>query len=300
MNLRDWLTASRALFSITVVLPCLLGGVIALSEGYVNILLLVITAVGLFFGNMTANFTNDYYDYLSGVDALDKGRRYKQGSEAVMKNGLTLQMVKVSIALAISIVLAVGVYMLVFVDWRVVFFGVAGLFTAYFYTAPPFKLEYRGLGEVFSGIGCGPLPVIGTYFVMSHQISATAVVASIPVGILVAAILYIGNVPDADADKQVGKRTISVRLGRGAVRFLGPAFYASIYLIIALGALLGMLPIWTMLALLTAPSTVKLLRTTSANYEDIPMYAPAIMMTVKVFTLTTILMAVGFVIKTLV
>ncbi len=297
MKLGDWLTASRALFSITVVLPCLLGGVIAFSEGYINVPLLAITAVGLFFGNMTANFTNDYYDYLSGVDALDEGRRFKQGSEAVMKNGLTLQKVKASIAVAVSIVLAVGAYLLVFVDWRLIFFGVAGLFTAYFYTAPPFKLGYRGLGEVFSGIGCGPLPVIGTYFVLAHRISATAVVASIPVGILVAAILYIGNVPDVDADRQVGKRTISVRLGRGAVRFLGPAFYASIYLIIALGAVLGTLPIWTMLAFLTAPFTVKLLKTTSANYEDIPRYAPAIMMTVKVFTLTTVLMAAGFIIK---
>ena len=58
-----------------------------------------------------------------------------------------------------------------------------------------------------------------------------------------------------------------------------------------------MVTIWTLIALLTVPSTVKLLRLTSANYDDIPKYAPAIMMTVKVFALTTLLVAVGFVIK---
>jgi 1,4-dihydroxy-2-naphthoate octaprenyltransferase len=296
MTLKDWLAASRALFSITIVLPCIVGGAIAFHDGVRNFPLLILAVVGAFFGNIGANFTNDYYDYKSGVDALDRGRQFKKGSEVLLKDGLSLNVVSRSLTASLAITAAIGIYFMVFIDWRILFFGLAGLFIAYFYTAPPLKLGYRGLGELASGFGSGPLPVIGTYFLLTRETSAGAIVASIPVGILVASILYIGNVPDAEADRQVGKRTLSVRLGRNAVRVLGPAFYAATYLVVVIGALAGWLPIWSIVSLLTIPLAVKLLRLTSKHYEDIPRYAPAIMMTVKVFAYTTLLLIAAFVI----
>jgi 1,4-dihydroxy-2-naphthoate polyprenyltransferase len=296
VTLKDWLLASRALFTITVVLPCMVGGAIAFQRGFVDIPLLVLAAVGLLFGNIGANFTNDYFDYKSGVDALDKGRQFKRGSEILLKNGLNINIVRESIAAALGITTAIGIYFILAVDWRIVFFGLGGLFIAYFYTARPVKLGYRGFGELASGFGSGPLPVVGTYFLLTHQISIAAIVASIPVGILVASILYIGNVPDADADRQVGKRTISVRLGRRAVKVLGPIFYGATFLIIIVAVVAGWFPVWSIMALLTIPLVVKLLRLTSEFYDDIPRYAPAIMMTVKVFAYTTILIAASFVI----
>jgi 1,4-dihydroxy-2-naphthoate octaprenyltransferase len=297
---KDWFTASRALFSITVVLPCFLGGAIAYHDGVLNLPLLALTVVGLFFGNVGANFTNDYYDYKSGVDALDKGRQFKQGSEVLLKSGLSFNVVRQSLFASLAVTAAVGIYLVAAVDWRILVFALAGIFIAYFYTAPPLKLGYRGLGELASGFGSGPLPVIGTYFVLAREISATAIAASIPVGILVASILYIGNVPDAEADRKVGKKTISVRFGRGAVRYLGPILYSATYLMIVVNILACLLPIWTIISLLPIPFVIKLLRITSGNYNDIPRYAPAIMMTVKVFAYTTLLIAVGFVVSTFV
>ena len=295
MNLKTFLTASRALFSITIILPSIVGGVIAWYEGSFDLLLFLLTLVGLFFSNIGTNLTNDYFDYKSGVDALDKGRKFKKGSEILLKDGLGLKTVQNSIITSFSITTAIGLYLLVSVDWRIILFGVVGLFIGYFYTAPPIQLGYRGLGELASGIGSGPLPVIGTYFVLTQRVCTSAIIASLPVGILVAAILYIGNVPDAEADAQVGKKTISVRLGREKVRILGPAFYASAYLSIVLGVLLNWLPIWTLLALLTSPMAAKIIKLTSQNYDNIPQYAPAIMMTVKVFALTSLLLVIGFI-----
>jgi 1,4-dihydroxy-2-naphthoate octaprenyltransferase len=297
VTLKDWVVASRALFTITVVLPCIVGGAIAFQHGVLNLPLLALAAVGLLFGNIGANFTNDYFDYKSGVDALDRGREFKRGSEILLKNGLTVNVVRKSIATALCITTAIGIYFIFAVDWRIVFFGLAGLFIAYFYTAQPVKLGYRGLGELASGFGSGPLPVIGTYFLLTHQISVDAIVASIPVGILVASILYVGNVPDAEADRQVGKRTISVRLGRKAVKILGPLFYTATYLTVIIGIVADWLPIWSIISLVTIPLVIKLLRLTSKFYDDIPRYAPAIMMTVKVFAYTTILIATSFVIS---
>jgi 1,4-dihydroxy-2-naphthoate octaprenyltransferase len=300
VSFKTWLTASRALFSVTVVLPCLLGAAIAFYDGYVDIPIFLLVLVGLFFSNIGANFTNDYYDYKSGVDSMDQGgRQYKQGSEVLLKDGLTYSVAFNSMVGSFLVTGVIGLYLIVFDDWRIAFFALAGLAIAYFYTAPPVKMGYRGLGELASGFGSGPLPVIGTYFVLTHTVRADAVVASVSVGILVASILYIGNVIDDEADRRVGKRTLTVRFGRKAVRTLGPAFYGAAYLVLVAGALAGWLPLWSLLGLLTLPLAVKLLRLTSKNFENIPAYAPSIMMTVKVFGVTTLLVAAGFVIGAL-
>jgi len=296
----NWLTASRALFSVTVVLPCLLGGTIAFHDGYANIPLFLLALVGLFFSNIGANFTNDYYDYKSGVDALDQGgRQFKRGSEVLLKDGLTYDAVRNSMAGSFLGAGMIGAYLILLDDWRIVFFALVGLAIAYFYTAPPIKLGYRGFGEIASGIGSGPLPVLGTYFVLTHTIRGDAVVASVCAGVLVASILYIGNVIDDDADRRVGKKTLTVRLGRKAVRTLGPAFYGAAYALLVAGVLAGWLPPLSLLGLLSLPLAIRLLRLTSKNFQNIPAYAPSIMMTVEVFAATTLLMTAGFVLDAL-
>ncbi|MBI4295012.1 MAG: prenyltransferase [Chloroflexi bacterium] len=294
--IRAWLTASRAQYSSTIVLPGIVGGVVAWYDGFFSWPLFLVTLVALFFANIGTNFNNDYYDYKSGVDAIDKGRSFKRGSEVLLKNGLSPKLVLLSAMLSLTITTAIGLYLVAAVDWRIIFFGLLGVFITYFYTAPPFKLGYRGLGELACWVGCGPLPVIGTYFVMTGRIGASAAVISIPVGLLVTAILYIGNVPDAEADSRVGKRTTSVRLGRHTVGVLGPVFYVATYLSVILAAATGVLPLWTLLSLLTVPLAVKLLRLTRTHYNDIPSYAPAIMMTVQVFSSTTLLLIAGLVV----
>jgi len=298
--LRKWLVASRALFSVTVVLPCLLGGVIAYHDGFVNVPIFLLVLVGLFFSNIGANFTNDYYDYKSGVDALDKGgRQFKQGSEVLLRDGLKYDVARNSMAGSFVVAAGVGLYLIMFDDWRIIFFALAGLAIAYFYTAPPIKLGYRGLGEIASGLGSGPLPVIGTYLALAHTVRTDVIMASICAGLLVASILYIGNVIDDDADRQVGKKTLTVRLGRKAVRIIGPALYGSAYSTLVIGVLAGWLPLLSLLGMMTLPFTVRLLRLTSRNFQSIPAYAPSIMMTVKVFAATTVLVSAGFVVDAL-
>lgn len=294
-SFKTWITASRAVYSSTIVLPGVVGGVVAWYEGSFSWPLFVLTLVALFFANIGANFTNDYYDYKSGVDAIDQGRQFKRGSEVLLKTGLTARAVLLSALLSLTITTVIGLYLVFALDWRILMFGVIGVFIAFFYTAPPFQLGYRGLGELACWIGCGPVPVIGTYFVLTGGVSAASVMASIPVGLLVTAILYIGNVPDAEADAKVGKKTTSVRLGRDRVRVLGPAFYIAVYLSIITGIIVAWLPIWTLLAFLSLPMTWRLLKLVREHYDSIPQYVPAIMMTVQVFTATTLLIVIGFV-----
>lgn len=121
---------------------------------------LLVDLSGFIFANIGTNLTNDYYDYKSGVDALDRGREFKKGSEVLLKDGLGHRTVQSSIIISFSITAVIGLYFTIFVDWRILLFGLAGLLIGYFYTAPPLQLGYRGLGELASGFGSGPLPVI--------------------------------------------------------------------------------------------------------------------------------------------
>jgi 1,4-dihydroxy-2-naphthoate octaprenyltransferase len=111
------------------------------------------------------------------------------------------------------------------------------------------------------------------------------------------AILYIGNVPDAEADRAVGKRTLSTILGRRAVRTLAPLYYGVAFGLVVLGVALGLFPLWALLCLLTLPIVVRVLMITRKYFEQISRFAPAILMTVQVFAISTVLLSAGFVLS---
>ena len=83
------------------------------------------------------------------------------------------------------------------------------------YTAPPLKFVYRGLGEIAVAIGFGPLMLLGAYVVQTRGVLAwEPFVASLPIALLVALILYVNEIPDRRGDARAGKRTLPVRLSK--------------------------------------------------------------------------------------
>ena len=93
--------------------------------------------------------------------------------------------------------------------------GVVGIIVSLGYTAPPLKLVYRGLGEVAVAVGFGPLMLLGAYVVQTGgALTWEPFVASIPIALLVALILYVNEIPDRRGDARAGKRTLPVRFSR--------------------------------------------------------------------------------------
>jgi len=305
-----WIKASRALYTITVLLPCCLGAAAAWQAGApFQGGLLALVLVGMLFANIGTNFTNDYFDYRSGVDRRDRGRVYKQGAEVLYENPLaesgsvdgfaayffSPRAILASALVSFAVSAAVGLYLAVRVDWRILPLGVVGLAAGYFYTAPPVKFGYRGFGDLICFLGSGPFPVLGTYFLFTGRLSWSAALAGIVAGLWVDAILYIGNVPDAEADRAVGKTTLSTLLGRKAVRVLGPLYYGVSYLLVVAAVLTRLFPPWALLALLPVPLAARALLLTRRYYDDIPRFAPAILLTVQVFALSTLFLGLGFI-----
>ena len=122
--------------------------------------------------------------------------------------------------------------------------GVVGFIVSLGYTAPPLKFVYRGLGEIAVALGFGPLMLLGAYVVQTGGALAwEPFVASIPVALLVALILYVNEIPDRRGDARAGKRTLPVRFSETTVITGYNVAAAAAYVILVAGVVVGVLPI---------------------------------------------------------
>jgi len=154
----------------------------------------------------------------------------------------------------------IGLYLVLRVGWPLLIIGIVGVIIAYFYVGPPLRLAHHGVGEVVVGLAFGPLVVLGTYYTLTQSFDPQAIFLSASLGLLVAGILWINEVPDIPADAAVGKRTLVVRLGvKRATTVFGGMVIAA-YVILVLGVVFARLTPWALLALLALPMAVKPIR----------------------------------------
>jgi len=299
-KLKTWLKALRAPFFIAVILPALLGGVIAWSHGHFDLPVLIIVLVGLVMANAGTNLANDYFDYAQGKgsDAINKKRTpFSGGSPTLPEGVIKPEKIRRGVILCFGIAAIIGIYLSLISGWFVLSLVLIGGFIGYFYTAPPFRLGYRGVGELFTGIAIGPLIVVGTYYVLTKSVAIEPLIASLPMGILVSTILYINEFPDYEADKATGKTHLIVRLGRERALKFVPLLFMMAYTTIIAGILAGILP-WTLIiALLTIPIALKIIGIVNRFYNSVQDYVPAMALTILTYSGTGVLLCVGYVLN---
>ena len=162
------------------------------------------------------NFVNDWGDHRRGADGPDRVGPLR----AVAAGWITPDAMARAGALAFGAAAVLGLYLTMRGGVAALVLGVLSIAAGVAYTAGPFPLAYRGLGEVFVFAFFGPVAVCGTELVQRGSVSALALAASVPVGLLAAAILVVNNVRDVDTDARAGKHTIAVRLGAARTRDL--------------------------------------------------------------------------------
>jgi len=297
MDLRTWTIASRAPFFVAVIMPSLTGGAVAYYHGHFDPVLFLLVVSGMILAHAGTNYTNDYFDFRSGADIRNKNRTpFSGGSpflpDATLKPENVLYVAMSCFALG----LLIAVYLALRVGYPVVVLAGAGGFIGYFYTAPPFKFGYRGMGEFLTGLALGPLTVLGVYFVLTGSLTVEALVVSIPIGILVATILYVNEIPDYEADRMAGKRHLVVILGKARAVKLVPVLFGLTYASIVFGVVLGIMPVWTLVALVTVPVAINITKLAFDNYECVQKYIAAQAQTILVHSVTGILISAGYLI----
>ena len=176
----------------------------------------------------------------------------------------------------------------------------AGVFIAFFGNAPPFRLNYVGLGELATGIGSGPLIVLGSYYVQAQRATYEALWASIPVGLLGAAILWINQFPDYEADRDAGKLNCLVRLGRDRSRYIYSLLMLGPYAVVLLWVLTQS-DAWPYLAvILTIPIALKAIKILSAHYQTYDEIIPAQALTIQTHLALGLVFAAALVFQKLV
>ncbi len=196
-----------------------------------------------------SNLANDVYDDERGADTVDR-----LGPTRVTQAGLlTRAQVKNGMKVVFSVALVLGLYLTWVRGWLVLVIGLAAIVSAIAYTGGPYPLGYHGLGEVFVFLFFGVTAVVGTYWVQVGEVAPIAWAMSVPVGLLITAIIVVNNLRDIEQDRVAGKRTVSVRIGVRATRIEYTACVVGAYTVLAVAVLMRALPPHTLLALLSVP-----------------------------------------------
>ncbi len=270
---RGWLflRATRLPFLSATLIPVAIGLAIAAANGLFDPLTALLTVIGAAAVHLGLNVANDVFDSRLGADDANVNPTQFSGGSRVIQYGLVSMggMQRMSLVFY-GVAVAVGLILLALrPSPALLAIGIAGIILSVGYTAPPLKLVYRGLGEITTAIGFGPLMLLGAYVVQSGgSIEPAAVVASLPVAILVALILYVNEVPDRPGDARAGKRTLVVRLPQRTVITIYDAAAAAAFAIIVAGVLLRLLPLPALLALLAIPLAMRVHRGLETYYDQ--------------------------------
>ncbi|MFZ5916387.1 MAG: 1,4-dihydroxy-2-naphthoate polyprenyltransferase [Chloroflexota bacterium] len=253
-RLQVWLWAARPRTLPAVIGPVIVGTAAAFSQDSFRPGPALAALTGGLLLQIGTNLANDVFDFKTGADATDR-----LGPLRVTQAGLlTPQQVLRGMWLVFGLAALLGLYLAAAGGWPVIVIGGLSVAAAIAYTGGPFPLGYHGLGDLFVFIFFGPVAVCGTYYVQARTLSATAIWASAPVGLLATAILVVNNLRDIETDRAVGKRTLAVRLGQRGARIeylllVGLAYAAAPILWWAGVAPWSALLCWLSLPLLRSP-----------------------------------------------
>jgi 1,4-dihydroxy-2-naphthoate octaprenyltransferase len=292
-----FINAARLPFLTATAIPVLLGTAIAWKDGFLNLPLFFLTLIGACCFHLGANLINDYFDFGSGADNANLTPTPFSGGSRVIQRGLMAPTGVRNLALLFYVTGAViGLVLTAVRGPELLVFGAAGFLAGFLYTAPPLRLAHRGLGEIMVGLGFGPIIVLGAYFVQTGRLSAEAFFASIPVALLIVAVLYINEIPDKLWDAKAGKRTLVVRLSSPASITGYLVIVLAAYAIIVAGVIARVMPVATLLGLLTLPMALNAFKTLQRNFAYPYRLIPANATTIFLHLLTGLLLFAGYVV----
>lgn len=207
---RIWFQAIR-FFSFTAsVIPILVASALAWYDRAFNAGLAIAMLLASVACHAGANLANDYYDHRRGIDTDES-----LGPSKVIQQGLLKpRQVRRGMIVTFAIATGLGLLIVATTGWPVFWLAAASLAAAVLYTGGPKPLGYMALGELTVFLAMGPAMVVGGGYVLTGKVTQAAVIASLPIGCLVALILHANNIRDIELDRAANKVTLATLLGR--------------------------------------------------------------------------------------
>ena len=295
-----WMRAFRLHFVLPSVVPGILGAVVAWSAGYPfqqPAFLLVVAGVAL--NHVGLNMVDDVFDYLHAVDTKrsDEKNPFTGGSGALPDGLLTVREMLVAAGVCFAATILIGLYLTAVCGPVVLAFGIFGMGSSLFYTMPPVKFGYRGLGELGLLVNFGPVIVLGSYFVQTGRLDWEPFLISLTPGFLMWSMIIINEIPDYEADRAGGKNNLVVLFGRKTAATLYALGLFSAYLIPLIGVCFRFLTPYALLAWLSLPIAWRSLKILFLHKEDPLRMAPANLAMIQVHGLTGAALIVAYLLQ---
>ena len=260
------------------------GTCFAWYDGYIHIGYAVLAGIGLILTHISCNTLNDYFDYKSGIDLVANRTPFSGGS-GIPKEVFWLGMTCFILAIPI------GIYFVIVKGWLLLPLLIVAAICILFYSPLILKRDWP---EWSPGLGLGVLPILGMYFAQTGAYTWHAVVASIPAGILVHNLLLLNEFPDVEADQKAHRKTLPIRLGVQKSGVVYSALTILIYVWIAGAVIAGIMPVFSLIALLTIPLAVKAIQG-ALKPDGLSRLIPAMANNVLVVLVTQLLLGIGYV-----
>ena len=291
MKLKRWLLVIRAPFLPLSVVLAFLGTCIAWYDGAFHLGYALLAFFGLLLAHISVDVLNEYFDYKSGID-LETVRTPFSGGSGALPAGLISPKQALWLGLGSFVaIIPVGIYFTITRGGLLLPLLLVAAVCIIFYT--PFILKLRW-PEWAPGLGMGALPVLGTYFVQTGVYTLPAVIACIPSGILVHNLLLLNEFPDVEADSKAGRKTLPITMGRAKAGRVYSVLTVVVYLWIIGGVVAGMMPPFSLIALLTLPFAIKAIRG-ALKHQEMSRLVPAMANNVLVVLLTQLLLGIGYI-----
>ncbi|MDW8215167.1 MAG: 1,4-dihydroxy-2-naphthoate polyprenyltransferase [Roseiflexaceae bacterium] len=255
-RLRAWVLAARPQTLPAAIAPVVVGSAAAFAAGSFRWLPFLAALVGALLIQIGTNLANDYFDFRKGADTAER-----LGPVRVTQAGLLApEAVRNGMIVAFGAAALIGVYLIVVGGWPILVIGVLSIAAGVLYTGGPWPLGYNGLGDLFTFIFFGIVAVTATAYLHIGAVPPLAWAASIPVAMLVTAIIVVNNLRDIATDRAAGKRTLAVIIGVRATRVEYALLVGGAFLAPPLLWLSGLTGPWVMLAWLSAPLAITPMR----------------------------------------
>ncbi|MFE8698150.1 1,4-dihydroxy-2-naphthoate polyprenyltransferase [Cytobacillus sp. FJAT-53684] len=287
-NWKVWWQQTRPHTLTASFVPVLLGTALALYETDLHFGLFLAMLLASLLIQAATNMFNEYYDYVRGLDTEDS---HGIGG-AIVREGIKPKTI-LNVALSLyGIALLLGIYICSSSSWWLALVGLFCMLIGYLYTGGPLPIAHTPFGEIVSGFFMGMIIILISFFIQTGTVTSTSVLVSIPIFILVGAIMLSNNIRDLDGDKEFGRKTLAILIGRkGAIQLLAGMFIVS-YLWVFILIAMNIISPWLAIVILSAPKAIK--ATKGFKGKTIPLQMmPAMKATAQTNTIFGFLLSIG-------
>ncbi len=217
--LKEWIRLSRPEFHTVGVFPLLLGVALGFKAvGYLTLVPTVLALLCVILVMLATYWSGEVFDYeVDVLSAQMERNRFSGGTLVLQGGGIDRRTAFVAASVAFVLAGVLGLYLSLGLGYGPELFAVGALvsFMGFFYTTPPFRWAYRGVGEIFIAISYGWVPVAVGYYLHTRSWDILPIILyGTPVALSIFMVILINEFPDYPADRLVGKRNLVVRLGR--------------------------------------------------------------------------------------